>query len=151
MVPVIEIIFWLCVVSIFHTYVLFPIILFFLSKTRKENSVQYTLSDTLPFVSIVIAAYNEEQVIEEKILSLFTTNYPSHLFDVHIGSDNSNDATNSIIQQYVDQYPNLYLHAFTTRQGKANIINTLTVQAQGSIIVLTDANVYFGKIPCLNW
>lgn len=145
MVPVIEIIFWLCVVSIFHTYVLYPIILFFLSKTRKENSVQYTHTDTLPFVSIVIAAYNEEQVIEEKILSLFTTNYPTHLFDVHIGSDNSNDATNSIIRKYVDQYPNLYLHAFTTRQGKANIINSLTVQAQGSIIVLTDANVYFEK------
>lgn len=143
MVLLIEIIFWICVFCIVHTYVLFPIILFVLSLTKKQNKVQYTISDNLPFVSIVIAAYNEEQVIEQKIKSLFATSYPSHLFDVHIGSDNSNDQTNSIIERYTHIYSQLHLHAFTSRQGKANIINQLTAQAQGSIIILTDANVYF--------
>ncbi len=143
MALLIEIIFWFCGLCILHSYVLFPIILYVLAQYKKQNTIIYDAADTLPFVSIVIAAYNEEQVIEEKIKSIFNTSYPHHLFDVHIGSDNSSDATNSIIQTYCAQYSNLHLHAFTTRQGKAQIINTLTEQAKGSIIVLTDANVYF--------
>ena len=143
MVLIIEILFWICVVSVFHTYVLFPLILVICAKNKKNNTVQYHIEDELPFVSIVIAAYNEEQVIEQKIISLFATTYPIHKFEVHIGSDNSSDTTNAIINKYTKQFPNLILHPFTERQGKATIINSLTTIAKGEIIILTDANVYF--------
>lgn len=145
MVLVIEILFWISVICILHSYIFFPFILFVFTKRKQNNTVIYQLDEDLPFVSIVIAAYNEEQVIEQKIQSMLQTSYPLSRFDIHIGSDNSSDATNEIISKYALQYPNLILHAFTERQGKAEIINKLTEQAQGEIIVLTDANVYFEK------
>lgn len=140
---IIEILFWICVAGILHTYVFFPFILFVLTKFKKPNSVTFSNIDEYPAVSIVIAAYNEESVIEQKINSLFTTSYPFEKFDVYIGSDNSSDATNYIIQKYCEKYPNLHLYAFTERQGKASIINKLTKEAKGEIIILTDANVFF--------
>ena len=143
MVLVIEILFWISVICILHSYIFFPFILFVFTKRKQNNTIVYQLEEDLPFVSIVIAAYNEEQVIEQKITSMLQTSYPLSRFDIHIGSDNSSDATNEIIQKYALQYPNVILHAFTERQGKAEIINKLTAQAQGEIIVLTDANVYF--------
>lgn len=143
MALLIEILFWVSLLCIVHSYVLFPVILYIISKFKSANSIQFCINDELPFVSIVIAAYNEEQVIEDKIKSIFNTTYPLHKFDVHIGSDNSNDATNAIISRYTEIHQQLYLHAFTSRHGKSEIINKLTAHATGSIILLTDANVYF--------
>jgi len=140
-----QIIFWICVFFIFHTYIFYPIIVKILCIGKKQNQNTYKISDTLPTVSVVIAAYNEEQVIEEKIKSLFNTSYPNELFEVHIGSDNSSDKTNEIIRKYAKIHSNLHLHAYTERQGKAKIINTLCSEISSEILILTDANVYFEK------
>ncbi|MFO7869386.1 MAG: glycosyltransferase [Bacteroidales bacterium] len=140
----IEIFFWICVAGIFHTYILYPFLLKLASVGKKQNSVIYTpQDDNLPHVSVIIAAYNEEEVIEKKIQSIFATHYPAHLLEVHIGSDNSSDATNEIISAYAERYDNLFLHAFSTRQGKAAIINTLVQDTSAEVVVLTDANVFF--------
>lgn len=141
---IIKVLFWLCVYLILHSYIIYPLILKILAAKKKQNDIVFAQDESLPKVSIVIAAYNEQEVIEEKIRSIFATSYPAHLFDVHIGSDNSNDATNNIIESYAAKYPNLFLHAFTSRQGKANIINTLVAEHAHEIVILTDANVYFG-------
>ena len=70
---------------IFHSYVLFPLILSALSKGKKQNQIVYTLNDDLPSVAILLAVYNEESVIEEKILKTFETNYPKHKIKFYIG------------------------------------------------------------------
>ena len=140
---VIEILFWICVTSILHTYIIYPIFLKLYSVRKKQNSIIYSSSEILPHVSIIIAAYNEEEVIEEKIKSLFNTTYPHDKFEVIIGSDNSTDATNQIITKYTNKHPNLQLRNYTTRQGKASIINKLAHESNAEILILTDANVYF--------
>jgi cellulose synthase/poly-beta-1,6-N-acetylglucosamine synthase-like glycosyltransferase len=115
-----------------------------LAVHKKQNQQVFSLQDeNLPHVSIIIAAYNEEEVIENKINSTFNTTYPAHLFDVHIGSDNSSDRTNEIITAYSQHYSQLHLHVFSNRQGKATIINKLVAEASSDIIILTDANVFF--------
>ncbi len=129
-------------ILIFHSYVLFPFILSILSKKKKQNQLVYTLNDELPSVAILLAVYNEESVIEEKILKTFETNYPLHKIKFYIGSDASTDRTNEIIQKYSNQFP-ITLEIFPGRTGKSGIINKLAELASEEIFILTDANVFF--------
>jgi cellulose synthase/poly-beta-1,6-N-acetylglucosamine synthase-like glycosyltransferase len=140
------IIFWFCIWMMAHTYVIYPLILqlkiFF--KGKREYS-GFSASDDLPTVSILMAAYNEELVIGEKIRSIFNTNYPVEKIELWVGSDNSTDRTNEIVQQLGKEFPKLQFINFETRQGKINIINQLVEKATSAILVITDANVMFGK------
>ncbi len=141
----IEIIFWICVVAIFHTYLLYPFILkiFFILR-KKSLCNKDTKYAELP-VNILMAAYNEEKVIEEKINSIFQSHYPSHLIEVWVGSDNSSDRTNEILGQLSQKYTNLHTVFFKQRNGKINIINHLVSKATADTLIITDANVIFDK------
>jgi cellulose synthase/poly-beta-1,6-N-acetylglucosamine synthase-like glycosyltransferase len=70
-------IFWLCIVSLAQVYVLYPyslkIIRYFWSRSA-INRVPTLNTPALPTVSAIIAAHNEESVIEEKILNTLALN-----------------------------------------------------------------------------
>lgn len=140
------IIFWLSVVLVAHTYVLFPLVLNWLARGKKQNETIYLPSDAdLPEVTILLAVYNEELVIEEKIRTTFDSNYPAAKIHFHIGSDASTDRTNEIIRSYQERYPQLKLKIFPGRTGKSGIINELASEAQSPVFILTDANVFFNN------
>lgn len=136
-----ELLFWLSVLGLFHSYVFYPLLLSLLAKGKQLHGPQFS-TEELPPVSIVLAAYNEEAVIEEKIRSTFRTSYPGGV-EMLIGSDASTDRTDEIIQQYEKEHAGLRLVRFPGRTGKAGIINQLVEQAQHEILVLTDANILF--------
>jgi cellulose synthase/poly-beta-1,6-N-acetylglucosamine synthase-like glycosyltransferase len=142
---VFEILFWLCVTLVFHSYVLFPVFLKIASSFKGEQVESY--QDTyLPKVSILISAFNEEEVIEEKIISVFKTDYPLDKLEILIGSDCSSDRTNKIIENLVEEHKgSIRFYPFYVRQGKPNVINQLLSHAQGSILILSDANVIFDQ------
>ncbi len=137
--------FWILVGLIFHSYVLFPIILALASKFRKAEPVVPPPQD-LPKLSILIAAYNEEELIEEKLLGILDSDYPLDKIQILVGSDCSTDKTNIILGKLEAQYPErIGFTAFTIRQGKPKIINQLISKATGEIIILSDANVMFDQ------
>ena len=138
-----SLLFWVAWLGIVHTYLLFPFLLKVLSAFKKQKNT-YTPKD-LPSVSILFAAYNEESVIEEKIHSCFTGNYPKERLFVSIASDNSTDNTHSIIQRLQGQYPNLSLYISTERKGKSALINELVAAVKTPIYIGTDANIIFTK------
>jgi len=138
-----QILFWLSVFAIFHSYVLFPLILKVLAKNKAQNKITYKKRDSLPTVSIILASYNEETTIEQKILSTFETDYPIEKIEFLIGSDNSSDKTNNIIEQYVNKYPQIKFYNFKKRQGKIKIINQLKDKAVNEILIFTDTKVFF--------
>ncbi|MBC7487236.1 MAG: glycosyltransferase [Cytophagaceae bacterium] len=140
---VLQIIFWLCWLLVIHSYVLFPLILSLLMGQKKNNAIVYAKTEDLPHVDILLAVYNEEVVMDRKIQSTFETNYPLDKIHFYIGSDNSTDATNAIIEKYKAKYPQLSLTIFAGRTGKPNIINQLFENSSSPILVLTDANVFF--------
>jgi len=133
--------FWICVEAIFHSYVLFPAILTLLSFLKKKRADE--TSGELPKVTILMAAYNEEAVIREKINSITSGLYPADRLEILAGSDASTDATNEILSSLEKEIPILKFFPFATRQGKPGIINRLAQHASGEILVLTDANVLF--------
>jgi cellulose synthase/poly-beta-1,6-N-acetylglucosamine synthase-like glycosyltransferase len=80
------------------------------------------------------------------------TNYPTEKLQIFIGSDNSNDATNKIVEELSANHSNLFFKNFTKRQGKPSIINQLNRWAtevnpaqSNHIYIITDANVIFSK------
>ena len=127
-----------------HTYVIYPFLLFVVSKNKTDKSViQYQPNDNLPEIAVICAAYNEEVVIAQKIESIFNTTYPKEKVTFYIGTDACNDDTVTIIKKYQEKIPLLKLVEFTERSGKINIINKLCSLAQAPILIMTDANVYF--------
>jgi cellulose synthase/poly-beta-1,6-N-acetylglucosamine synthase-like glycosyltransferase len=118
-----------------HTYLLYPLSLPILSvvfpRRRKQgNPGKFK-------VSMVIAAHNEEKVIEEKIRNTFDLEFPRKNLEILIGSDASTDKTNAIVSKYA---PDVKLFAFSQRGGKASVLNQLVPRAHGDILVFCDAN-----------
>tara|TARA_B100000809_G_scaffold144018_2_gene141552 strand:+ start:655 stop:1827 length:1173 start_codon:yes stop_codon:yes gene_type:complete len=140
---VVEFVFWLSVTSLVYNYVGFPILMKLLSIGKKQNEVCFTKEDNLPMVSVLLAAYNEESVIEEKIKSTFKTNYPLAKLELMIGSDASTDGTDDIIKKYKRLFPNVKFKRFGGRTGKPTIIDDLKKHASGELLIMTDANVFF--------
>lgn len=128
--------------AIIHTYFVYPILLKFLSSNKKNNTIVYTGNDSeLPHVAVIMAAYNEEKVIKEKLQSVLNSNYPNNKITIYVGSDASTDGTNKIISDF--NLPNVVLVNFTGRSGKSFIINELAARANQEVLILTDANVIF--------
>ena len=144
MIVLLWIIFFFSVLQIAHSYLFFPIILKVLSKNKKLNEKVYLPEDAdIPMISVLLAAHNEDQVIDEKIRSVMDTSYAADKIEFLIGSDASTDATNDIIRKWQKIYPQIKLIEFSGRSGKSKIINELATVAQGKIYILTDANVIF--------
>ena len=139
---IIEIIFWLSLLALLHTYVLYPLLLRILSGNRNENQFVFACNDPLPFVSIIMAVHNEEEVIADKIRSIYYTRYPLGNFEVLVGSDCSTDGTNRILSVFSNNYKHFHFSDIKKRKGKPAIINLLAAKAKGEILIITDANVF---------
>ncbi|MDX2001755.1 MAG: glycosyltransferase [Chitinophagales bacterium] len=142
-----EIIFWLCVFAVLHSYVLYPILLRMAAIGKKHNSLVFDTTDELPRLIVLMAVFNEEKVLQEKIDSIYNTHYPLDKIYVAIGSDSSTDSTNDILEANKIRYPNFLPFYFKERSGKLKIINklqhTLREEFADAVIVMTDANVLF--------
>ena len=138
------IVFWLSVLCVMHTYILYPFfMILFYSKSHKKRAAFTLQDDTLPSVAILVAAYNEEKVIAEKIHSIFKTSYPINKIKLFIGSDASRDKTDLLVAELCLQYPQLQLVKFAGRVGKISIVNELQSLCEEEILIMTDANVIF--------
>lgn len=143
MIPI-QIIFWFCLFLIFYSYLLFPGILHLLARRKKEEKQKFHPSE-LPAISVLIAAFNEEKVIGNKIESVLESNYPRERLEILVGSDASTDQTVQILRLLQAKHPSIQLTVFDERQGKPGIINQLAEKASGEILVITDANVMLDK------
>ena len=140
---VLVLLFWCCLLLVAHTYVLFPLLMARLAKGLEQNPQVYDSHSDLPFVDVLLAAHNEEAVIEEKVRTTFATTYPLDRLRLLVGSDDSTDRTNALLTQLATQYPKLHFQAYTERTGKPVVIENLAQYATASVLVLTDANVFF--------
>lgn len=125
--------------GIAQSYIIYPLCLFLFGK---KTQVKPALNSNYN-VAIVIAAYNEENVIEKKIQSVLVTTYPLDKIVVYVGSDASTDRTNEIVTNFGAHCANVQLKIFPGRTGKSGIINSIIHDCKEEILILTDANVFF--------
>jgi cellulose synthase/poly-beta-1,6-N-acetylglucosamine synthase-like glycosyltransferase len=144
------IIFIICGAAILHTYLFYPLVLLLFTRKRNIYGNIYSRNEELPSVAIIMAAYNEEKVIHEKIRSVFETDYPLSRITFYIGSDASTDRTDEIIKEWMKKKAELKLVGFEGRTGKSGIVNELVKRSSAEILILTDANVIFKKDTIFN-
>lgn len=139
-------IFLLSSFAVVYTYVLYPLLLRLLSQGKALQGSTYAQEDPdLPVLAVLMAAHNEELVLEQKMQHLLAAEYPAQKLHIYVGSDCSTDATNDIMQAYAAQYPSrIHFFPFQERQGKPAIINQLAEAAKAisaEVLLITDANV----------
>ena len=148
----IEFFFWVASFLIVYSYLLYPVILFSLSRllSKKDNQtfIVRQNDDSLPSVSVVISAYNEEACIEERIKNLLSLEYPHDKIRLLIASDGSTDDTNAILNSFDD--PRLAVFCFEENRGKINVLNDLLSRVTSEITVFSDANTMFENDAILN-
>ena len=137
-----KIAFWALIFLAIHSYFIYPIVIYLLSKLCKRN---ITVQEQLPSVSILISAFNEEKVIENRIENIAKLEYDFKKLEVLIGSDGSKDKTPVILESLGKKYKWLKIFIFDQQRGKAAVLNDLLSNAKKDIILFTDANTEFDK------
>jgi cellulose synthase/poly-beta-1,6-N-acetylglucosamine synthase-like glycosyltransferase len=129
------VLFWVGLIGIAHTYVLYPLSLLLIARRSPPTPDEPA---EWPKVSILIPAYNEETHIAAKIENCLALDYPPEEIEVLVGSDCSTDRTGEIVRSYSD--PRVRLFEMDIRTGKAGVLNRLAGEARGDIFLFTDAN-----------
>ncbi len=137
----IAVLFWLCAGVVVYSYALYPVVIWSLSRCfgrRARPPVTAGLYE--PTVSLLIAAYNEEAEIEQRLQSALEMDYPADKLEIVVASDGSSDATASIVRRYADR--GVRLLDYRQRRGKAAVVNSAFSELKGDIIILSDANTH---------
>ncbi len=100
--------------------------------------------EELPFVSVVLAAYNEDKVIARTIDTLRKSDYPQSRFEIVAVNDGSSDQTLPILQEYALRYPQLRV-VDQENSGKSSAVNNGINHARprSTVIVSMDADTLF--------
>ncbi len=130
--------FWLFVCAIFYVYAGFPLLLTLLARLQPRPQ-QYP--PTIPHVTLLIPAYNEEAVIAQKLENSLQLDYPQDRLQILVTADGSDDRTPDIVKKYTDK--GVELSYTPQRQGKMAAINRAVSHARGDIIIFSDANNIF--------
>jgi cellulose synthase/poly-beta-1,6-N-acetylglucosamine synthase-like glycosyltransferase len=124
-----------------YTYVGYPALLWLCNRVLPAPESLSTEPTPWPDVSILLSAYNEEDVIADRMQNLLELDYPRERLEILVGSDGATDRTCEIVNRFNPQ--GIRLLPFERRRGKASVLNDLVAQARGEIVVLTDANTFF--------
>jgi len=138
---VLKLFFWIPALLILHTYVVYPLLLVILDRLIISDKGTDPGDNFFPMVSVLMSVHNEEQVIISKIETLFGSDYPAGKFEVLVGSDASDDGTDDILKIMSARYERIRIFKYNERLGKPAVINNLVSEAQGEILIITDANV----------
>ena len=90
---------------------------------------------------MLVAAYNEERDIGERIANLLAQDYPADRLAILVGSDGSRDRTAEIARSLAG--PRVAVQAFEANRGKASVLNDLAAACDADVLVFTDANTHF--------
>lgn len=131
------VIFWFSVLFVVYAYFGYPLILLTLSIFRYPDDGKNDYSQ-IHTVSLLISAYNEQDVIEDKLINSLEIDYPKERLEIVVVSDGSDDQTNQIVTRYF--HKGIILRHYQGRIGKTACLNEAVLLARGDIIVFSDAN-----------
>lgn len=138
-----EIVFWISVFVVFYTYIGYGIVLWVLVKVKEtfRPRKEPRMPDELPEVTLFVAAYNEERVVDEKMANTRSLDYPADRLKVVWVTDGSDDSTN----RRLEAYPEVEVFFQPERQGKTAALNRGIEFVETSLVVFTDANTMLNR------
>ncbi len=135
---------WVSIGSIVYTYVGYPALLTLLLRLRGRRPVIDAPAETdLPSVTLLIAAYNEEDVIDQKLRDSIELDYPADRLRIVVAADGSDDRTCEIVATYADR--GVRLSYSPERRGKVAAINHAMTEVDSDIVVFSDANNVYDR------
>jgi cellulose synthase/poly-beta-1,6-N-acetylglucosamine synthase-like glycosyltransferase len=131
--------FWVCLAGVCYAYAVYPLIVFGLARWfGRCRQVEPLCDDELPTVSLLIAAHNEEAVIEDRLRNALALDYPVDKLEIVVACDGCSDGTAAIVKRYLPR--GIRLLDSPQRRGKASALNEAFEALTGDIVLLSDAN-----------
>ena len=138
MVTTATIFFWISLVILFYCYIGYGVLVFLITGLKKiiTKKKRKVLSAQVLPVTLIVTAYNEEKILEQKILNTLSIDYPADKLQLIFITDGSTDGSEKIVQQF----PSIVLLHQAERRGKYAAIKRAMKQVQTSFVVFSDAN-----------
>jgi len=135
-VTVLAVLFWVSVALLVYTHFGYWLVLAVVARLRRPVVVAGPATESLPSVSVIVAAYAEQEVIAERVTNLRAVDYPAELIEIIIACDSSPDETPARARaagaDLVLELP---------RGGKIRAQDAAVERAHGDLVAFSDANV----------
>jgi cellulose synthase/poly-beta-1,6-N-acetylglucosamine synthase-like glycosyltransferase len=131
-----KVLFWASLGALVWTQVGYPLAAAALARLRGRpvRKAEYT-----PVVTVIVAAHNEETVIQRRLQNLLEQDYPPDRFVIVVASDASTDATDALVEEVAAREPRVRLLR-CPRGGKVAAQNLAVRQTDAEILAFSDAN-----------
>ncbi|QQP92749.1 glycosyltransferase family 2 protein (plasmid) [Skermanella sp. TT6] len=132
---------FLLVLLALHPFSTYPLSLYWLNNLSRRSVKIHSnrLNQSSPSsYAVLMCAYNEAAVIEEKLNNLLSISSPNRNLEILVYNDYSSDATRAILDRYADRITVVHGSA---RAGKTHGMKTLVRMTSSEILIFTDANV----------
>lgn len=141
---------WLSLFIAFYAFFGYGILLFAIIKIKRLLSgrivIPNVVLDDLPTCTIVVAAYNEELIIDEKIQNTLGLAYPEGKLKFVFITDGSIDGSAAIVKKH----PQIYAMHSDERKGKIAAVHRAMETVDTDVVVFTDANTFLNTEALIN-
>ena len=138
---VLQILFWICLGTLFYSYLGYGLLIFICNRIKAIFRVKGPQQFELLQVTMIVAAYNEENIIAQKIQNCFQIDYPAHLLNIIFIMDGSTD--DSI--ELAGQYDRIKLLHQPEREGKLAALKRAMRFVNTPVVVFSDANAMLNR------
>ncbi len=129
--------FWIFLAILFYCYAGYGILLYFVrSLGRKRNAIR-AANEGMPAVTLVVTAYLEDRMLEDKIINSLNLGYPLEIIFVIDGETRSLDL--------FKKYPGIKCLHQEERLGKYNAIRLAMKEVRTPFVIFSDANSMLNK------
>jgi cellulose synthase/poly-beta-1,6-N-acetylglucosamine synthase-like glycosyltransferase len=132
-------VFWGSLGALAWTHVGYPLAASALARVRSRPVRKGDLELTVTFI---VAAYNEEVVIERRLANLLALDYPPDKLEIVVVSDASTDGTDALVESVAAMQPRVRLLS-VPRRGKVAAQNQAVRATSGEILAFSDANTHW--------
>lgn len=142
MIAIIFYLFWISLALVVYTYVGYGLIIYILSRFwGNQKTPPIPSENDLPEITLLVAAYNEEKYITQKIENSLSLDYPASRLHLWIVADGSTDSTVELCKKY----PGVTVHYSPERKGKIHAVNRVMQEVKTGIVIFSDANTDLNK------
>jgi biofilm PGA synthesis N-glycosyltransferase PgaC len=141
-------VFWISLFIVFYAFIGYGMLLYILVKIKRLMVGEPILpgAENLPTCTLIVAAYNEEAFIEEKIKNSLELNYPAGKLKFIFITDGSSDNTAAIVAKYPQL---IHMHS-AERMGKMAAVHRAVADVTTDVMVFTDANTFLNADALIN-
>ena len=136
-----KVLFWVCLFIVFYTYIGYGMLLYVVIRLKRlfkgmPQLPEMPSDEELPTMTLMICAYNEQDIVAEKMQNTRALNYPQDKFRVMWVTDGSTDQTNELLKAY----PEVDVVFSPERRGKTAALKHGLREVKTDLVAFTDAN-----------